>query len=158
MEFNKMTTKDGQRGGAAAVIAIITLLALSPLGCSAAKPPVQASKVAQDAMMKKSTGAFVSVEHATTGNVSIVTEGTQRYLVLDQGFTTSEGPDLFVILHQSPNPKSYGKNSYVSLGKLQAVAGMQRYAIPNNLDLKSFKTAVIWCRQFSATFAYAPLS
>jgi Electron transfer DM13 len=113
--------------------------------------------MAQGAMMKKSTGAFVSVEHATTGNVNIVTEGKQRYLVLDRGFTTSEGPDLFVILHQSAKPKSYGKNSYVSLGKLQKVAGTQRYAIPENLNLKSFKTAVIWCRQFSATFAYASL-
>ncbi len=152
-----MSTQIWQRGGTAAAIAITTLLALSPLGCSAAKPPVQASEVAQNSMMKKSTGAFVSVEHSTTGNISIVTEGKQRYLVLDQGFTTSEGPDLFVILHQSAKPKSYGKNSYVSLGKLQKITGTQRYAIPANLNLKSFKTAVIWCRQFSATFAYAPL-
>jgi Electron transfer DM13 len=153
-----MTTQILQRSSAAAAIAIITLLTLSPLGCSAAKPPVKASEVAQNTMMKKSTGAFVSVEHATTGNVSIVTEGKQRYLALDQSFTTSEGPDLFVILHQSTKPKSYDKNNYVSLGKLQKIAGTQRYAIPENLDLKSFKTAVIWCRQFSATFAYAPLS
>jgi hypothetical protein len=157
MEFDKMTTQIWQRSGTAAAIAIVTLLALSPLSHSAVKPSVQASKMAQGAMMKKSTGAFVSVEHATTGNVNIVTEGKQRYLVLDRGFTTSEGPDLFVILHQSAKPKSYGKNSYVSLGKLQKVAGTQRYAIPENLNLKSFKTAVIWCRQFSATFAYASL-
>lgn len=153
-----MTTQVRQRSGAAAAIAAtFAFLLLSPLGCSAATSSVQTPKVAQGAMMKKSMGAFVSVEHTTTGNVRVVTEGTQRYLVLDQGFTTSAGPDLFVILHQSANPKSYAKNSYISLGKLQTIKGQQRYAIPQNLNLKSFKSAVIWCRQFSATFAYAPL-
>jgi hypothetical protein len=76
---------------------------------------------------------------------------------LSKEFTTLAGPDLFVILHQSSKPQSYGKNSYVSLGKLKNVAGEQRYLIPQALNLKPFKSAVIWCRQFSATFAYAPL-
>ncbi len=138
-------------------IATVALLALSPLGCTAAKPSAQASPSAENAMMKKAPGAFVSVEHKTLGNVSIVTEGTQRYLVLSKDFETLAGPDLFVILHQASQPKSYGKNTYVSLAKLQNVKGEQRYAIPKTVDLKSYKSAVIWCRQFSATFAYAPL-
>jgi Electron transfer DM13 len=141
-------------GGA---IATVVVLALSPLGCTASKPSAQASAPAESAMMKKAPGAFVSVEHKTMGNVSIVTEGTQRYLVLSKDFQTSAGPDLFVILHQASPPKGYGKNTYVSLAKLQNVTGEQRYAIPADVDLKSYKSAVIWCRQFSATFAYAPL-
>jgi Electron transfer DM13 len=139
-------------------IAAVSLLTLTPLGCNAAKPPVTAPSMAQGSMMKQTTsGGFVSVEHKTTGALSLVTEGNQRYLVLDKNFKTSAGPDLFVILHQSSPPKRYGKNSYVLLGKLQNVSGEQRYAIPTTINLKSYKSAVIWCRQFSATFAYAPL-
>jgi Electron transfer DM13 len=140
------------------IVAIMTLFGLSPLGCTAVKPSAQASSMAQSTSMAKSTaGAFVSVEHQTTGKVAIVTEGSQRYLKLDKNFQTSDGPDVFVILHRANKPQSYSKNSYVLLGKLQNVKGEQRYSIPANLDLKSYKSAVIWCRQFSATFAYAPL-
>jgi hypothetical protein len=140
-----------------AIIALI-LLTLSPLGCTAAKPPAAKPSMAQGSAMQHMTvGKFVSVEHETKGALSVVTEGNQRYLVLDKDFKTSAGPDLFVILHQSNQPKSYSKNSYVLLGKLQNVSGEQRYAIPATLDLKAYKSAVIWCRQFSATFAYAQL-
>lgn len=139
-------------------IATVALLTLPPLGCTATKPPVPAaSQAAQSTMQQSTAGAFVSVEHKTTGSIRIVTEGIQQYLVLDKDFKTSAGPDLFVILHQSSQPQRYDKNSYVLLGKLQNVAGEQRYEIPHALDLKSYKSAVIWCRQFSATFAYAPL-
>jgi Electron transfer DM13 len=152
-----MTAKFWTNSGAVAAIATVTLLALSPLGCTTTKPSAQASPLAQGAMMKKAPSTFVSVEHKTTGDVRILTEGKQQYLILSKAFTTSAGPDLFVILHQSSKPQSYGKNSYVSLGKLKNVVGEQRYLIPQTLNLKPFKSAVIWCRQFSATFAYAPL-
>jgi hypothetical protein len=153
-----MTPRFWKSSRIAATLAIMTLLGLFPLGCTAAKPSAQASSMSQSTAMAKDTaGAFVSVEHQTTGKVSIVTEGSQRYLTLDKSFQTSDGPDLFVILHQANKPQSYRKNSYVLLGKLQSIKGAQRYSIPANLDLTAYKSAVIWCRQFSATFAYAPL-
>jgi hypothetical protein len=153
-----MTTKFWKSSSAIGAISAMSLLALSPLSCTAAKTSVTASPIAQSTMMQKTAaGAFVSVEHKTTGRIRMVTEGLKQYLVLDKDFQTSAGPDLFVILHQSSKPQNYDKKSYVLLGKLQNVSGEQRYEIPHALDLKSFKSAVIWCRQFSATFAYAPL-
>jgi Electron transfer DM13 len=103
------------------------------------------------------SGQFVTVEHATQGTAQIVTENSKRYLVLDQAFMTSEGPDLFVLLHREKMPHTYDAQSYISLGALQQVKGAQRYAIPDDLNLADFQSAVIWCRQFSATFAYAPI-
>jgi hypothetical protein len=156
-KFWKSSRVTLSNSGGAAILAL-TLLTLSPLGCTAAKPPAAEPSMAQNsAMQHKTAGKFVSVEHETTGALSVITEGNQRYLVLDKDFKTSAGPDLFVILHQSNQPKRYSKNSYVLLGKLQNVSGEQRYAIPSTVDLKTYKSAVIWCRQFSATFAYAPL-
>jgi hypothetical protein len=153
-----MTSKFWKSSRTAVMLAIMTLFALSPLGCTTAKPSAQASSMSQSTATRQgAAGAFVSVEHQTTGNVAIVTEGSKRYLTLDKNFQTSAGPDLFVILHQASKPQSYSKNSYVLLGKLQNIKGEQRYAIPSTLDLTSYKSAVIWCRQFSATFAYAPL-
>jgi hypothetical protein len=153
-----MTPKFWKSSRTAAIVAIMTFLGLSPLGCNAVKPSAQASSMSQNtAMGQGAVGAFVSVEHQTMGKVAIMTEGSRRYLTLDQNFQTSAGPDLFVILHRASKPQSYSKNSYVLLGKLQNIKGEQRYAIPPNLDLMSYKSAVIWCRQFSATFAYAPL-
>jgi Electron transfer DM13 len=153
-----MTSKFWKSSRTVAIVAIMTLFGLSPLGCTAVKPSAQASPMSQKTMTKQgAAGAFVSVEHQTTGNVAIVTEGSKRYLTLNRNFQTSAGPDLFVILHRASKPQSYSKDSYILLGKLQNIKGEQRYAIPSNLDLKSYKSAVIWCRQFSATFAYAPL-
>lgn len=107
--------------------------------------------------MQSSKGTFVSVEHTTTGQIALKTEGAQRYVVFNNAFQTSSGPDLFVILHRSDKPQRYDSKDYVLLGQLQNVKGEQRYALPANIDLKDFKSVVIWCRQFSATFGYAPL-
>jgi Electron transfer DM13 len=95
-------------------------------------------------------------EHPTQGSARVVTENGKRYLVLDAAFKTDAGPDLFVLLHREAMPRTYDAQSYLSLGALQQVNGEQRYEIPTEVDLGTFKSAVIWCRQFSATFGYAP--
>ena len=106
----------------------------------------------------KSTGAaFVGAAHPTSGSASIVEVDGQSYLEFDSAFSSSDGPDLFVLLHAEASPESYSPDNYVSLGRLQQVAGAQRYAIPENIDISAFKSAVIWCRQFDVTFGYATL-
>jgi hypothetical protein len=103
------------------------------------------------------SGQFVAAEHPTQGRAQIVVENGKRYLQLDQAFATDAGPDLFVLLHRESMPQSYS-DTYISLGRLQNIKGEQRYAIPDDVNLDEFQSAVIWCRQFSATFGYAPLS
>jgi Electron transfer DM13 len=131
----------------------------------------QNNSVVQLTQSKQSTatkiGTFVSGEHTTQGTASITTKSGQSFIELDKSFkTSSSGPDLVVILHRSDNvigstkPPSYSlkKGDYVVLGRLQKFSGAQSYAIPKNINLADYKSAVIWCRKFNATFGAAKLS
>ncbi len=131
----------------------------------------QANPVVQLAQSEQSTaaksGSFVSGEHKTQGTVSITTKNGKLFLELEKSFKTSNsGPDLVVILHRSDNvigstkAPSYPlkKGDYVILGRLQKFSGAQSYSIPNNINLADYKSAVIWCRKFNATFGAAKLS
>jgi len=115
----------------------------------------------------KRTGNFISGEHTTTGVANIVQENGTYYIELDQTFkTSSSGPDLFVILHRSPDilkitkPPAFGiaEGDFVTIAPLKSFNGKQRYEIPKNIQPDSFKSVLVWCRQYNATFGFAPLS
>jgi hypothetical protein len=103
------------------------------------------------------SGEFIKSEHLTTGMAQIVIKNGQKYLKFDSNFKSESGPDLFVILHRQSSPKRYSARDYKSLGRLQQVAGQQMYKIPNGVNVSQYKSVVIWCRKFNATFGYAPL-
>lgn len=112
------------------------------------------------------SGTFVSGEHPTQGRVQIVHQNGKRILQLNEQFRTStSGPDLVVALHRSANvigettPPAYPlkSGSYIVLAPLKKYRGTQSYTIPDNINLKNFRSAVIWCRQFNATFGAATL-
>jgi Electron transfer DM13 len=103
-------------------------------------------------------GSFKGVEHPTQGNARIVNQNGKRFVEFSEGFRTSSGPDLFVVLHRNATvPDGIKEKDYVQLARLQKTNGVQRYAIPENVKLGDFKSVAIWCRQFNATFGYAPL-
>ncbi len=104
------------------------------------------------------SGDFQKSEHPTSGNAQIVMQNGKKYLKLDSSFQSDSGPDLFVILHRQASPKSYGKADYVNLGRLKKVSGQQMYSIPSGVNIGNFKSVVIWCKKFNATFGFAPLS
>ncbi|BAZ66193.1 hypothetical protein NIES4106_09400 [Fischerella sp. NIES-4106] len=129
------------------------------------QPVIQLAKSQVSTVTK--SGNFVSGEHTTQGTARIITKNGKSFLELEQSFKTSNsGPDLVVILHRSDNvigstkPPSYSlkKGDYVILGRLQKFSGAQTYAIPDNINLAEYKSAVIWCRKFNATFGAAKLS
>ncbi len=126
---------------------------------------LMAQKPNQPSMVLKS-GNFQSGEHPTQGQVRIVTQNGKRFLEFDQAFkTSSSGPDLVVALHRSPDvlsrttPPAYPlrEGEYLILAPLQKFNGAQRYALPAAVNLANFQSAVIWCRQFNATFGAAML-
>jgi hypothetical protein len=134
-------------------------------------PPSATSFMAQAPAAKPSalvkSGNFKSGEHPTQGKVRIVTQNGKTFLELDQAFKTSSmGPDLVVALHRSNNVLSTTKppayplkaGDYVVLAPLQKFSGAQRYAVPANVKLANFQSAVIWCRKFNATFGAATLN
>ena len=46
---------------------------------------------------------------------------------------------------------------FVDLGQLKAFTGGQNYAIPDGVDLKNYKSVVIWCEQFNVLISPALL-
>jgi Electron transfer DM13 len=119
--------------------------------------PVIVAKATFSPVKVLTSGNFVDSEHPTKGLAEIVTQNGKNYLRLNKAFRSDEGPDVFVLLHREDSPKEYKKSDYVSLGRLQKTKGKQLYRIPNEVNITEFKSVVIWCRQFNATFGYAPL-
>ena len=113
-----------------------------------------------------SAGSFVSGEQPTQGTARIIAQNSKLFLELDQGFkTSSQGPDLVVLLHRSNNvigdtkPPAYPLKigDYIFLAPLQKFSGAQRYVIPTTVNLAEYQSVVIWCRKFNATFGAAKL-
>ncbi|NMF58130.1 DM13 domain-containing protein [Pseudanabaena yagii] len=113
------------------------------------------------------TGNFVNGEHPTSGKANLVYENGTYFVELDQTFQTSDkGPDLFVILHRSPDVLKTTKppyfaiaeGDYIVVAPLKSFNGKQRYAVPKDIQPDQYQSIAIWCRQFNATFGAASLT
>ncbi len=106
-----------------------------------------------------SKGNFVTVEAATAGEAKIVKDGDRNYIELSKDFKTSkDGPDLKVILYREIQVPLHLKGlTYLNLGALKSFEGVQRYEIPNNVNLREIQSVGIWCERFDVTFGSAPL-
>jgi uncharacterized protein YcfL len=130
-----------------------------------AELPVEQSELSQVAVEVVKSGDFASGEHPTQGTVQIIQQDNQTLVEFGETFQTSQGPDLFVILHRSPDvigsttPPDYpiAEGDYVLLAPLAATSGTQRYAVPGEVNLSDYASVAIWCRQFNATFGAAAL-
>lgn len=100
------------------------------------------------------TGEFSGTDefHFGNGTASIVEVEPGRYHLRLVDFSVRNGPDLFVYL--SPDPDGYTADS-VELGKLKATDGSFGYDLPEGVDPARFRSALIWCKQFSHLFAVA---
>jgi len=111
------------------------------------------------------TGMFASAEHETSGKAELVTQDGQTTLIFDDTFATSNGPDLYVVLHRSANliaestPPAYPieEEDYVVIAPLTSIDGRQEYVIPAAINLDDYEAVAVWCQQFNATFGAAPL-
>jgi hypothetical protein len=137
----------------------------SELAEVAESPMEQSEEIQVAATEVVKLGNFESGEHPTQGTVQIIQQDNQTLLEFGETFQTSQGPDLFVILHRSPDvissttPPDYpiAEGDYVLVAPLAANSGTQRYAIPNDVNLNDYASVAIWCRQFNATFGSATL-
>ncbi|MGH2677472.1 MAG: DM13 domain-containing protein [Actinomycetota bacterium] len=131
--------------------------AAAPMGAMSAEDPAGGGVAAPTTV---SRGEFVTLEHETRGMALVVkTEG--KRLLRFEGFETSDGPDLLVYLSAKEPAGSddwYGYDrDFVALGELKGNVGNQNYAIPANVDLDRYSTAVVWYRGFEVGFAAAVL-
>jgi len=105
------------------------------------------------------TGRFVGRAHPTSGRATIYeASGGMRRLSLSD-FTTSNGPDVHVVLARADDPalEEILKSDldHVELGTLKGNQGDQNYDIPASVDLKKYNAVVIYCERFHAVFGVA---
>jgi Electron transfer DM13 len=137
----------------------LSFLVIPAVNITSVLPPASAMPITIPATAKAlASGSFVAAEHPTKGLVQIVETNGKKFLKFDRSFKSDNGPDLFVILHDQNPPTAYDEGNYLSLGRLKKTDGEQLYEIPVGADTTRFKSVVIWCKQFNATFGFASLN
>jgi hypothetical protein len=108
------------------------------------------------------TGKLEGKIHPTSGRATIykATGGT-RYLRLTD-FTTSNGPDVHVVLVRAEDKQLEqeivkGHLDHVELGALKGNQGDQNYDLPAATDLNKYQVVAIYCEKFQALFGVAKL-
>jgi hypothetical protein len=84
----------------------------------------------------------------------------KRVLRLEE-FQVTNGPDLYVVLSGSPDPKSSAElhgPGFKELSLLKGNVGNQNYDLPADVDPAAVKSVVIYCKQFAVVFSTASLS
>ena len=147
--------------------AIPLALGLSACGASG---PVEAQDTsaptsdvaAVSAAESVASGTFAGAgghEVAGSARIERQSDGSHR-LVLSGDFISDGAPDLRVWLTDAPatDADTVRNAARVDLGGLESTDGGQSYLIPDDVDIESLRSAVIWCRAFGVYFGGATLS
>jgi hypothetical protein len=108
------------------------------------------------------TGRLEGKAHQTSGRATIYkTSDGKQYLRLTD-FTTSNGPDVHVVLARSDDEGLdqeivKGDLDRVELGSLKGNQGDQNYDLPASVDLNTYNAVTIYCERFHAVFGVARL-
>lgn len=134
------------------------LMAMGLLWAAAVISTGAANAQAQPVVL--ATGTFQGADsvHRGEGKALLVrlADG-QRFLRFEQ-FRVTNGPDLYVYLSGHPTPRTSAQLHEAGASEvavLKGNVGSQNYALPADLDLAKFKSAVIYCKRFSVIFATA---
>jgi hypothetical protein len=125
--------------------------------------PTEAPPAAPAEPVALSQGQFTRVDalHAASGDAVIYRLPDGTHVLRLEGFSSTNGPDLYIGLSGHPMPRSNGElhdSGYVELERLKGSEGSQNYALPADLDLSLFKSVVIYCKAFSVVFSTAELT
>ena len=108
------------------------------------------------------TGKLEGKIHQTSGRATVYksTDG-KEYLRLSD-FTTSNGPDVHVLLVRAEDKALggeivKGELDGVELGTLKGNQGDQNYDLPASVDLNKYQAVAIYCERFHAIFGVARL-
>jgi Electron transfer DM13 len=108
------------------------------------------------------TGRFVGEAHETSGRATVFKQADGTRLLRLTDFSTSNGPQLHVLLVDGQNPEASKDFSLtavknVDLGNLKGNQGDQSYQFAGDVDLQKFNTVTIYCERFHANFGSASL-
>jgi Electron transfer DM13 len=123
---------------------------------SATVAPTTAATATPFAPTTIATGKFHGTDefHFGRGSASIIEVAPGRYHLRLEEFSVRNGPDLYVYLSTADD--DYADDA-LDLGTLKATDGSFGYDLPAGTDPSRFRSAIIWCKQFSHLFAVAPL-
>ena len=110
---------------------------------AAAQPRVLASGDFRDGAPGHHGSGTATIGHDASGTAVLVLEG----------FSVTNGPNLHVIL----STEAAGGGEGIDLGKLKATDGTFSYEIPPGVTLSEYRSVTIWCASFPTIFAYATL-
>jgi hypothetical protein len=130
---------------------LILALSLITLACS--KPSVADDAVTPvDTDQVLATGSFINSSlHSASGTAKLIKDKDGKRFLLLENFKTDNGPDLRIYLSTSLKADNFTEiSSKLTLGNV-------RIAVPDNVDIKSQKFVLIWCKAFSVLFGSAEL-
>jgi len=106
-------------------------------------------------------GSIVNHDHSGVGTVTVITDGTERFLRFEDDFAVDNGPDLNVYLSRGApaegDPDLFD-DDFIDLGDLKGNIGAQNYQLSPAIDLAEYNTVVIWCVRFGVAFNAADLA
>lgn len=117
-------------------------------------PPAASTPAAGPRLIARGMFAGADDFHFGRGDALLIEVSPQRHTLRFENFSVRNGPDLFVYL--SDDAAGYGA-TVLKLGPLRATDGAFNYDIPPGTDVTRFRSAIVWCDQFSTLFATAPL-
>lgn len=108
------------------------------------------------------TGRLEGKIHPTSGRATIFKSAEGKQYLRLTNFTTSNGPDLHVVLVRAEDKALEqeivkGELDHVELGALKGNQGDQNYDLPGNADLNQYQAVAIYCERFHAIFGVARL-
>jgi hypothetical protein len=108
------------------------------------------------------TGRLEGEAHPTSGRATIYKSPDGKLYLRLSGFSTSNGPDVHVVLARSGDKGLEheivkGSLDKVELGPLKGNTGDQNYQLPASTDLNEYRSVVVYCERFHAVFGLAKL-
>jgi len=109
------------------------------------------------------SGSFVSIDaiHRGKGKVYLLPDPTHRQktlLLFDSKTKIANAPDLWAYLSTSADPHN-NLGEITNFGLMSGNKGQQGYSLDISYgELRHFKTAVIYCKQFEVVMCYAKLA
>jgi hypothetical protein len=108
------------------------------------------------------TGRLEGKAHPTIGRATIYKSADGRQYLRLSDFTTSNGPDVHVLLVRAEDKALEqeivkGDLDHVELGTLKGNQGDQNYDLPATVDLNQYQGVAIYCERFHAIFGMAKL-
>jgi len=108
------------------------------------------------------TGRLEGKAHQTSGRATIYKAADGREYLRLSDFTTSNGPDVHVLLVRAEDKALdgeivKGQLDNVELGTLKGNQDDQNYDLPGSVNLNKYQAVAIYCERFHAIFGVARL-